>query len=93
MELTPAVVAGHVTALADEIVSWARERRVELVTPAEPEKRAGIVSLRPKDGAAVSERLRQAGVVHSFREGAIRLAPHIYNTRDDVRSALVILSS
>jgi hypothetical protein len=29
--------------------------------------------------------------VHSFREGNIRLAPHIYNSADDVRAALALV--
>jgi hypothetical protein len=41
---------------------------------------------------AASQRLRQAGVTHSVREGAIRLAPHFHNTLDDVRRALAALS-
>jgi cysteine desulfurase / selenocysteine lyase len=93
MELTPAAVSAHIVGLADEIVSWANAQGVELVTPADPGRRGGIVSIRPADGAAVSERLRARGVVHSFREGAIRLAPHIYNALDDVRSALRIIES
>jgi cysteine desulfurase/selenocysteine lyase len=93
MELTPAAVSAHITGLADEIVRWSGAHGVGLLTPAEPERRAGTVSLTPKDGARVSERLRAAGVTHSFREGAIRLAPHIYNSIDDVRSALALVSS
>jgi cysteine desulfurase/selenocysteine lyase len=88
MELTPAAVSAHIATLADEIVSWAESSGVSLLTPSASEKRAGTVSLCPKDAVAASERLRAAGVVHSFREGAIRLAPHIYNSVDEVRSAL-----
>lgn len=91
LELTPAAVAGHVTRLADAIVAWAESRRAELVTPKDRATRAGIVSVRPKDGAKVSERLCAAGVTHSLREGAIRLAPHIYNTLDEVGAALDVI--
>lgn len=93
MELSPSAVAAHITRCADEIVQWANDTSVTLVTPSEPKRRAGIVSVRPKNGARVSERLRASGVVHSFREGAIRLAPHIYNTIDDLRSALRTIES
>ncbi len=86
-------VAAHITALADEIVNWARSSGVTLVTPTDARKRAGTVSVRPGDGAAASDRLKKAGVVHSFREGAIRLSPHVYNTVEDVRFALRILSA
>jgi hypothetical protein len=37
--------------------------------------------------------LRAAGVVHSFREGAIRLAPHIYNSTGEVKAALDIIGA
>jgi len=92
-ELGHAAVGEHVARLADEIVDWAKAHRdVTLVTPADRKRRAGIVSVRPKDGAKVSERLKKAGVVHSFREGAIRLAPHVYNTIEEVRSALALIA-
>lgn len=92
-EVGPETVAAHVTSLADEIVRWAQSCRVALVTPAERGRRAGIVSVKPTDGERASERLKEAGVVHSFREGAIRLAPHVYNTIDEVRSALALIAS
>jgi selenocysteine lyase/cysteine desulfurase len=94
LELGPASIAEHVGNLTDEIIAWAESRTdVELVTPSARDSRAGIVSLRPRDGVAASRRLRGAGVVHSFREGAIRLAPHAYNTVDDVRAALALIGA
>ncbi len=91
-EIGPAAAAAHVASLADQIVAWAAEQpNVELVTPAEPERRSGIVSVRPKDPAATSARLKAAGVYHSLREGAIRLSPHFYNTVEEVAKALSMI--
>ena len=73
-------------------VMWSRDARVPLVTPAERSRRAGIVCVKPRDASAVSARLKEQGVVHSYREGAIRLAPHIYNTSDEIRRALEIIA-
>jgi selenocysteine lyase/cysteine desulfurase len=87
-ELNHGAVAAHVATLADEIVTWAQVSGVELLTPAARARRAGIVSVRPSDAERASERLRAAGVTHSFREGAIRLAPHLYNTVEEIQSAL-----
>jgi cysteine desulfurase / selenocysteine lyase len=90
----PAAVAARVASLAGEIVDWARGRRgVQLVTPADPARRAGIVSLITADSAASSARLHAAGVEHSLREGAIRLSPHVYNTSEEVRRALALLGA
>ncbi len=89
LELGPAQVAAHVRALGDRIVAWAHARDdVRLVTPADPERRAGIVSVAPRDLAGAAARLREAGIVHSVREGAVRLSPHGYNTPGEVARAL-----
>jgi len=93
-ELGLAAVAARVASLVGEIVTWAEHRRdVTLVTPTHPSRRAGIVSLITADSAASSARLRAAGVAHSLREGAIRLAPHVYTTSAEVQRALAILDA
>jgi len=92
-EIGASNVSSHVERLSDEIVTWAEANGVPLVTPADRARRAGIISLKPRDAIAVSDRLKAAGVVHSFREDAIRLAPHIYNTVEEVRGALSIIAS
>lgn len=93
LELGPEAVARHVSGLVDIIVEWATSRRdVRLVTPADPARRAGIVAIVPRgDVRAASERLTRARIAHALREGAIRLAPHCYNTEEEVRTALAVM--
>jgi selenocysteine lyase/cysteine desulfurase len=70
LALGPARVAAHVAALAGRIVRWAAARDdVRLATPVDAARRAGIVSVVPRDAAAAAARLREAGVTHSVREG------------------------
>jgi selenocysteine lyase/cysteine desulfurase len=91
-ECGPRAIADHVAALADVIVLWAAgKREIELLTPSIAKHRAGILSLRMPNASAVSATLKAAGVSHSLREGAIRLSPHFYNTRDEVRRALQVI--
>jgi selenocysteine lyase/cysteine desulfurase len=79
----------RVERLTGRIVDWALGTTgVRLVTPPELRRRAGIVAVAPRDAKAASERLTRAGVVHSFREGAIRLSPHFYNTEEEIDRAL-----
>jgi cysteine desulfurase / selenocysteine lyase len=93
-ELGPAAVARHVASLVDPIVEWAADRRdVQLVTPAARDRRAGIVAVRPRDPEGASRRLRRAGVTHALREGAIRLSPHCYNTREEIEHTLAALDA
>jgi selenocysteine lyase/cysteine desulfurase len=39
----------------------------------------------------VSTALTHAHVSHSLREGAIRLSPHFYNTREEIRETLEVI--
>jgi selenocysteine lyase/cysteine desulfurase len=83
----------HIASLADRIVQWTASRDdVALVTPADPSRRAGVIAVRPRDAVRASERLTNAGVIHSLREGAIRLSPHFYNTADEIDRALALLA-
>ena len=85
-------VYARVERLTGGIVDWALGRSdVRLVTPPERERRAGIVAVAPRDPVAASERLTRAGVIHSLREGAIRLSPHFYNTEEEIDRALHLL--
>jgi selenocysteine lyase/cysteine desulfurase len=85
-------VYARVERLADTIVGWALGRQdVRLVTPADRARRARGMARAPREPVAASERLTAAGVVHSLREGAIRLSPHFYNTEDEIEAALALV--
>lgn len=86
LELGPKNIEAHVLGLTRELREWAATRAgVEVLTPSAREKSSGIVALRTRDVAADSAKLRAAGVVHSVREAAIRLAPHFHNLPADLR--------
>lgn len=92
--LGPAAVAGAIAERAGQIVAWAAGREgVELITPRDPGRRAGVVALRLPAADAASAGLKAAGVAHSVREGALRLSPHGYNTAADVDLALAVLDA
>ena len=91
-ELGPAAVATHVQQLATRLVRAADARDdLRLVTPADPSRRAGVISIAPPDPRASSERLTKANIIHALREGAIRLSPHCYNTADEIDAAVAAM--
>jgi cysteine desulfurase/selenocysteine lyase len=89
-ELGHEAVHTHVAARVAELADGAHAAGVDVVTPAG--RRAGIVTVRPHDVERASERLRGARVIHSVREGTIRLSPHCYTTSEDIRVALGALT-
>jgi cysteine desulfurase/selenocysteine lyase len=86
------IVHSLVAERAEQLVRWAEGRKdVELVTPADPARHAGVVALRPSDPVTTSARLHAERVPHALREGMIRLAPHFYTTPEEVERAFRIL--
>ena len=93
LELGPDAVAAHVRALGDRAVAFADATPgVTLVTPREPGRRAGVLALKTRAVVAACERLQAARVSHSVREGCVRLAPHFYNTVEELDRALELLA-
>lgn len=92
LELGVANVAAYIETLTARIVDWAQARTdVRLVTPADPRRRAGVVSFAPTALATMAERLTAAHVSHTVREGAIRLSPHVYNSIEEIDTVIEVL--
>lgn len=81
----------RIRGLTGTLMEGARDAGLELVTPPHPDRRAGIVSVRPPDAAATSRRLAEVGVIHSLREGAIRLSPHVFTPPAHIERAVEVL--
>lgn len=69
-----------VAALIDDL----RERGYQLAANTAPEHRSGIVVALVENPNAVSHRLNEAGIVVTPRGAGVRIAPHFYNTLDEV---------
>jgi selenocysteine lyase/cysteine desulfurase len=65
--------------------------RVDVWTPREAQRRAGIVGFAPPDVERVAAALRQAGAVFTVRREAIRFGFGFYNTVDEVETVLRVI--
>ena len=84
-------IAQHIHQSAHELLKGAKALGMSVVTPLE--YHAGVASIRPADASAASARLTNADVIHSVREGTIRLAPHCYTTPADIIRTLEALNA
>ncbi|HTZ74341.1 MAG TPA: aminotransferase class V-fold PLP-dependent enzyme [Candidatus Aquilonibacter sp.] len=89
-------VQQYTNALVDEIIGAMPRDRYVLASPEARERRGPYVcisAVNPSDTQAVHERLRAAQVSVSLRGTALRIAPYIYNTREEIARLIAILKS
>jgi kynureninase len=82
-------------ALTQLLIDLCDEVGLEVVSPREPERRGGTVTVSTPDHAACHAELGERGIVCDFRPdpaGGIRLGPHFFNTEDEVRYAVSALA-
>jgi kynureninase len=77
------VIRRRSLAQTDHIIARADEMGLAVATPRPHERRGGIVALRFPGDAAVARMLVADGFVCSYR-GGLRIAPHFYNTDEEV---------
>lgn len=83
LEMERKEIIAHIRELTGLVHQEATRRGLEVISPREP--RAGIVSFRPAgDPEAYFKKLRDDGVIVAFREGLIRVSPHIFNNQKDI---------
>ena len=93
LELGVEAIAAYLRGLGEPVLAWARQRGVRVVSPTDDLHRSQIVCIAPPDAKEAHRRLRQAGVVCALREGAIRLAPHCYNTMEEMEKVVDVLDA
>lgn len=79
-------IAEKVLELSDYVASEALELGFELAAPRSPGTTSGIVSFKKTgfDARAAAERLAANQISVSARHGCVRVAPHFYNSTDEI---------
>jgi cysteine desulfurase/selenocysteine lyase len=80
----------HLHSLHAPVLAWAERTGARIVSP-QGERRSGILCVAPRDVGAAFRALKAAQVVCSMREGAIRLSPHAYNSREEMERVVEAL--
>lgn len=76
-------IRAHSLRCTARVMERADEAGLTVVTPRQEERRGGVLALRFPGDAEVTRRLVAQGFICSYR-GALRVAPHFYNTLEEV---------
>jgi selenocysteine lyase/cysteine desulfurase len=87
----PAIEA-YLQQLSAVAIEEAARLDLEVASPLDPAAKGANTAIRIANAAAVEAQMLQSGYVVSARNDVIRIAPHFYNTADDVVGALRELS-
>ena len=89
-------VAAHDQALVTRLIEGLDGDKYTLVSPRDGPARSTLAILSHRDAErnpAIRDRLAADGVIIALREGNLRVAPHLYNTPDDIDRALAALNA
>lgn len=74
------------------LVELADAAGYEVVSPRRPGQRAGTVTVKPPNAYEVSREMLARGIKIDYRQGAgIRIAPHFYNSDEEVRLSIDLI--
>lgn len=89
-------IEGHVLAITRMLMdSLLHIEGIEIVTPANDDERAGIVTVKLPDAVdpqMIFKELFRRNIQISVREGLLRFSPHFYNSAEDISTAVGALS-
>jgi selenocysteine lyase/cysteine desulfurase len=77
-------ISQQVLHLVGTLIDDLSGRGYQMAASTAPEHRSGIVVVQVPDAASISKQMMQDGVIVIPRGAGIRIAPHFYNTHEEV---------
>jgi selenocysteine lyase/cysteine desulfurase len=90
-EIGADAVSAAIEGLATRLITGARERGFEILTPEEPDRRGPLVVLGCRDAAGLVDILAREDIVVSARGNGLRVSFHYYNLPEDVDALFRVL--
>jgi selenocysteine lyase/cysteine desulfurase len=81
----------QIARLVDRMITGARERGLDVITPDDPTARGPLVVIRSTEAAALVDQLAANGIIASARGTGLRVSFHAYNNDEDVDRVLAAL--
>ena len=90
--LDMAQVEAHIEHLSAVAIEAAQAHGLTLVSPLDPKRKGSNTAIVMREAAAVEQKMAADGFIVSARGPVIRIAPHFYNTADEVVAAVAALA-
>ncbi|ARM75033.1 aminotransferase class V-fold PLP-dependent enzyme [Acidianus manzaensis] len=91
------IISSHMSEIEDRVnylssyaIDLAEDKKLDVITP--KNKKAGIVVVKVKNAKKLAEKLVENKIIVSPRGEGIRISTHFYNTEEEIRQAVNLLS-
>lgn len=84
-------IQSHNQALLDLLIEHLKKKGYHIASSLDPAHRSCILSFSGKNTEALFKKLRKHNIITSLREGSIRVAPHFYNTVNEMERLIQLL--
>jgi len=83
----------RVLSLTDYLIARLHDKKIQVLSSLDPTERSGIVVFEKKDPVKVWQRLLAKKIYVSPRGGGLRVAPHFYNTEEEIDNLISALDA
>jgi selenocysteine lyase/cysteine desulfurase len=90
--LDMATVEAHIEHLSEVAIQAARDLGLRIASPLDPKRKGSNTAIYVDDSSAVEKKMAEAGFIVSARGAVVRVAPHFYNTEQEVAGAMAALA-
>jgi selenocysteine lyase/cysteine desulfurase len=81
-------IEGYLKDLSANGISYAKDKGLSLKSPENPDHRASMIAIHVNNASEMESLLKARQIIVSARNDVIRIAPHFYNTEEDVFTAI-----
>lgn len=78
----------YLAELSSFAVAYAEEKGLSISSPRDMQRKAANTAFHCKNAPEIELKMRERGIIVSARNDVIRIAPHFYNTKEDVAVAI-----
>ncbi|MEC1437954.1 aminotransferase class V-fold PLP-dependent enzyme [Bacillus sonorensis] len=86
-------IGSYLRKLAGFSLQYAAEKGLQIAGPQTVEGRTSLISVYAEDAAGIEAKLRRKNIITSARKDIIRIAPHFYSTKDEMKYAIDEISA
>ncbi|WP_368653725.1 aminotransferase class V-fold PLP-dependent enzyme [Ornithinibacillus sp. 4-3] len=91
LEIGVSNIEKYLQELSAFTIEYAKEKNLIVKTPLLPEKRGAMTAIYVPDASEIEKRMKEKNVIVSARNDVIRVAPHFYNHKEDIKHAIDLL--